>query len=103
MVTPPLTLREQALARLTEALGPPRALSAEPDMAFYRWILSRSDGMSLYLTLNSPELTDIAHLLLSDPRQAVEPVVSLTIRTIPEVDAAIERIIRQWRAPASAP
>ena len=72
-------------------------LPAGEGMAFYRWVLPRRQGLSVYLTLDSPERTDIAHLLVSDPRQQVEPVASITMRTLAEVDAAIETIERQWK------
>lgn len=92
-------LRGCALARLTAAFGPPRVIQAGEGMAFYRWLLRRPEGMTIYLTLDSPERRDIVHLLLSDPRQEVEPVIALTIRTMAEVEVAIDKIEKQWKGP----
>lgn len=97
MTTTGRSFRDEALAQLAHAFGPPRVIPTEPGLAFYRWILDRPCGLSVYLTLNCPESAQIAHLILSDPKQGADPVVSITIRTMPQVSAAIERIIRQWR------
>lgn len=52
----------------------------------------------MHITLDSPELPQIAHLIVSDPRSGpVDPVVSLTMRTLPEVEAVIQRLLEQWR------
>lgn len=88
-----------AVERLTQAFGSPRVIPAEPGMAFYRWILGRPGGMSLYLTLSCPERTDFVHLLLSDPREAAEPVISIPVRDMTGLAHAIERVTAQWRRP----
>jgi hypothetical protein len=88
------------VARLTAAFGLPREIPAGEGMLFYRWLLRRADGDSIYLTVDSPERTDIAHVLVSDPRQEIDPVASLTIRTMPEVEATIEKITAQWKGGA---
>jgi hypothetical protein len=92
-----LSFRDRALALLDDAFGRPRVIPVDEGLAFYRWILQRPRGMSIYLTLDSPERPDIAHLLVSDPKQVLEPVASITMRTEEEVRIAIELIRKQWK------
>jgi hypothetical protein len=92
-----ITFRDQALARLREALGEPEVLVATPGN-MYRWILKRSDGLHVYVTLDSPEMLHFAHLIISDPKaKLVDPVISVTMHTLAEVDVVIERLLAQWK------
>ncbi|HYE03733.1 MAG TPA: hypothetical protein VD963_10930 [Phycisphaerales bacterium] len=94
------TFRGWALRRLTEEFGEPKVLKVERD-ALYRWVLHRAHGLSVYLTLDSPELPDMAHLLISDPSsQAIEPIASRSMRTKEELEAVIKLIHRQWNGTA---
>ena len=89
--------RQQALERLMGALGEPEVIKVSGG-EMYRWVLKRPHNLHMYLTLDSPELPDIAHLIVSDPRsRAADPVVSLTMRTLPEVDAVVKKVIEQWK------
>lgn len=89
--------REQALARLTAAFGKPTVVQvAEGEI--YRWVLARPFGVDLHVTLDSPEFPDLAHLIVSDPKAGpLDPIASLTMRTLPEVDAVVERLLLQWK------
>lgn len=95
--------RERALDRLIAAFGDPERIPAEAGI-LYRWVLRRPHGLDLYITLDSPEMPEIAHLIVSDPRSGVvDPVVSLTMRTLPEVDAVVEKLRQQWQRGMESP
>ena len=88
--------RQRALGRLVAAFGDPEVLRSEAG-ALYRWVLRRAHRMDMYITLDSPEMPDMAHLIVSDPKAGgAEPVASLTMRTIEEVDAVIGKLREQW-------
>jgi hypothetical protein len=93
-----LPFRDRALTVLKEVLGEPERLPATGGV-LYRWILERSNGLSMYVTLDSPEMPELAHLIISDPQstQNVEPVVSKTMRTIEEVEAIAQELVKQWK------
>lgn len=95
MTNPASEFSDLVLARLTQSFGPPRVIPPCGNGAFYRWILQRPRGNSIYLTLNFPERVDIAYVLISDPALSIEPVIILTLHTLSQVEAAIERINRQ--------
>jgi hypothetical protein len=93
--------RMLALERITAAFGEPREIPVERG-SLYRWVLERPHGLSIYLTLDSPEMPDLAHILVSDPSsKAIDPISSVVMRSIAEVDSAIERVKRQWNAGAA--
>jgi hypothetical protein len=90
------SFRDVARDLLIEAFGEPRVMRAE-EGALYRWVLKRERGLSLYVTLDSPEMPWIAHLLISDPEaEMVDPIATVTMRTVEEIRATIEAIRRQW-------
>jgi hypothetical protein len=94
---PGRAFRERALERLVAKLGPPEVVPVTPG-ALYRWILRRPHGLDMYITLDSPEIPDLAHLIVSDPRSgAADPVASITMHTLAEVDAVIDRVLAQWK------
>jgi hypothetical protein len=97
METPCSTFREQALAWLTSALGSPMVVPMGNGASVYRWILARPRGQSVYVTLNSPGLPGVAQLLISDPRQKPEPLTSLTLRSLTDLDREVARVLRQWK------
>jgi hypothetical protein len=94
----PLTFREQALRRFVAAFGPPREVPVQGG-SVYRRVLERPRSLSVYVTLNSPEMTGLAHVLVSDPRcKAGDPLASVVLRTLEEVEALVERVRRQWQS-----
>lgn len=90
------TFRERACRQFAAAFGPPTALPTEAG-DLYRWVLKRPGGRQpVYVTLDSPEMTHIAHVLVSDPQSTqLDPVSSLVMRTEAEVASAIARIKAQ--------
>ena len=91
------SFRDVALEHLSEAFGDPRGMRAEVG-ALYRWVLKREQGLSLYVTLDSPEMPWIAHLLISDPGdKSVDPIATITMRTLGELRMTIDLIRRQWK------
>ena len=92
----PLALRQVALARLSEAFGQPCDIPVGGGESIYRWLYLRAPDRSIYVTLNCPEAESVAHIVVSDPSHATEPVTSLTLHTAQEVDDAITEIERRW-------
>lgn len=87
--------RERARRQFESTFGPPQVLPTEVG-SLYRWVLKRPSGKSLYITLDSPEMTHIAHVLVSDPLSTqLDPISSLVMRTDAEVESAIARIKEQ--------
>jgi hypothetical protein len=83
-----------------------RAALGEPEVSrvtageLYRWTLRRLYDLNLYVTLDSPEHRNLAHIMVSDgPGHQREPIENFTIYTHEELDRLIERIVRQWREP----
>ena len=93
-----LPFREQAFLSLKQFLGEPEILPATGGF-LYRWLLERPNGLSMYVTLDSPELPEVAHLIISDPqsKQAVDPVLSKTMRTLEEVEVVALELLKQWK------
>lgn len=91
------TFRDRALDRMRAKLGEPRPIPTGEGRFFYRWILERPHGLSIYVTLDSPEIQHLAHLLVSDPRAAVNPIQTITMRTFEEVDEAVKAVLAQWQ------
>jgi hypothetical protein len=91
------SFRDQALERLTAALGPPEAIRVQGGL-MYRWVRRRKHGLDMYITLDSPEMPSLAHLIVSDPLgMTVDPVVSITMRTIAEVERVAHQLLEQAR------
>jgi hypothetical protein len=94
--------REQVVAKFHAALGEPE-ISCVRSGRLYRWSLARPNDLTMYVTINSPERADIAHVMISDgSAHQWEPIVTLTIQTHAEVDSLLGRIARQWKSPRSS-
>ena len=94
--------REQACEEFKKAFGQPEVIEVTGG-EIYRWILKRKHGNHVFVTIDSPELPDIAHIMISDPSsRSVEPVANMTLRTLEEIKQIIERIRAQWQAPDTA-
>ncbi len=94
-----IPLREQARKECRKAFGEPQVLkvrSGEID----RWTLTRPGGGDMYVTLDAPELPDLVHVMVSDPTSTtVDPICSVVMRTIEEVQKTIKIIQDQWNDP----
>ena len=91
------SFRDRALERLKAVLGDPESIPVQGG-TMYRWVLRRPHGLDVYVTLDSPEMPALAHLIVSDPLgMAVDPVVSITMRTIEEVDRVATKLREQWQ------
>lgn len=89
------TFRERARRQFETAFGVPAVLATEAG-SLYRWVLTRAPRSSLYVTLDSPEMTHLAHVLVSDPLSTqLDPVSSVVMRTDAEVASAVARIRAQ--------
>ena len=94
--------RDQARDAFIEEFGEPEYISVTGG-EIYRWILNRRDASDLFITIDSPEMPDLCHIMISDPAStAVEPVSSMTLRTLNEIHSVIERVRNQWHHPASS-
>jgi hypothetical protein len=87
---PSQTLRGFAVEQLTTAFGEPERLQTVYGL-LYRWRLKSSDESTIRLTLDSPEFTNVAHLLISDPG-AVIRLAAETCRTEGELLEVIAQI-----------
>jgi hypothetical protein len=94
----PEHFRAETVKKLKAAFGQPE-VSKVASGEIYRWTLKRGvNEISMFITLDSPEFTDMAHIMISDgSAYQIEPVVAVTVRTQAEVDALIERIFKQLR------
>lgn len=88
------SFREQAKELMAAAFGDPQVMKAESGN-LYRWVMPRRDGLNVhvYVTMDSPEMPDIAHVMVSEPSSsAVTPLTTTVMRTLEEVKALIKRI-----------
>jgi hypothetical protein len=94
----PKVFREQVIDLFYEAFGEAE-VSVIKAGKLYRWSLPRGPySIGMFITIDSPEYTDIAHIMISDAdSHQVEPVVAVTVRTLAEAKAVIDRIIAQWK------
>jgi hypothetical protein len=93
--------REVARQILVGAFGEPTAVPVDSGR-LYRWVLERPYGLSVYVTLDSPEMPDLGHVMISDPAStAVDPIASMTVRTATEVESLVDRIRLQWKGAES--
>ncbi|HYE61354.1 MAG TPA: hypothetical protein VD997_05105 [Phycisphaerales bacterium] len=79
---PPRSFREKGLDYFTQALGPPTEIPVD-NGTIYRWKLPRkgTHDVNVYITIDAPELPDIAHIMISDPAKgADEPIKGFTVR-----------------------
>ncbi len=96
----PKTLREQVIEKFIAAFGEPEVASFTPGK-IYRWFLRRDSpyAMAMYLTIDSPEFPDMAHVLISDgAAHQAEPLTTASMYTLADADLLIERLIRQWKS-----
>lgn len=91
--------REWAARQLRSALGEPEVLAtAAGDV--YRWTLRRDGREPMYVTLNSPELPELAHVIYTDPEMLrSDPIISRITRTEPEFLVALHDIRERWVQP----
>jgi hypothetical protein len=86
------SFREWTRRRLSAALGRPLALTTREGM-IHRWTVTRDGHEPVVVTLNSPELAEMAHVLVSDPESVrSEPVRSMCLRTEEDVHRVMEQI-----------
>ncbi|HZW06686.1 MAG TPA: hypothetical protein VFF65_06155, partial [Phycisphaerales bacterium] len=63
----------------------------------YRWTLPRHYDINMYVTMDSPEYKDLAHIMISDgPRFQEKPIVGVIVYTLEDADRLVERIVKQW-------
>jgi hypothetical protein len=94
--------RELAADEVRQAFGDPEVIPVKGGQ-LYRWVLKRQHGSHVFVTIDSPEIPTICHIMISDPSsKAVEPVTNMTLRTLDEVRMVIERIRDQWQTPESS-
>ncbi|HYE60438.1 MAG TPA: hypothetical protein VD997_00455 [Phycisphaerales bacterium] len=94
---PPGSFREKATEYFIRELGEPVHIQVKEGTIF-RWTIRRRDNMDLaiYITLDSPEMPDIAHVMISDPGCIdAEPIKSYTLRTEDEFAMALGEIRRR--------
>jgi hypothetical protein len=90
------SFRDKAAAFFLRALGEPTRISVESG-TIYRWVIPRKGGhdVNVYITLDSPELPDYAHIMISDPAaKDDQPVKSLMMRREEEFDRVLAEIRR---------
>ena len=103
MTSHPKTLREQVFDMMRTAFGEPEVAPVESGN-LYRWTLRRQFDLNIYITMDSPEHSDLAHILVSDSTQYQSaPVVSTVVYSVEEAHALIKRILEQWRRPRADP
>jgi hypothetical protein len=90
------TFREMAAEFFIDALGEPHEIRVEAGV-IYRWVIRRPGNLdvAIYVTLDSPELANYAHLLVSDPAcGGNDPVQDVMMRTEADFGPALELIRR---------
>lgn len=91
------TIRQQIYERVRQALGEPEISRVESG-ELYRWTLKRAYDVTMYITMDSPEHPNLAHIMISDSEKyQPKPVVSHLLYSIQEADQLIERIRKQWQ------
>jgi hypothetical protein len=90
------TFRQLAVARLTDEFGPPRVIAVGAGEPVYRWMMEPRDACSIYVTLNCSDHSCVAHIVVSDPANPNESVVSLTMCTAEEMDGVIGTLRQRW-------
>lgn len=94
----PHSMRAKALVRLTGALGDYSETPIKGG-SLYRWTISRPDGSKLYITLDSPELPNLAHIIISDPSSGAHKPIDAYSATDDEELGAIVDYVRRITAP----
>jgi hypothetical protein len=98
------TFREQVIDKFIAAFGEPEVAKFTPGK-IYRWCLLRGPyAMSMFITIDSPEFPDMAHVLISDGAlHQAEPLVTASVYTLADADLLIERIRKQWQSVGGPP
>ena len=95
---PNAPFRERAPAFFTKALGKPQEVPVESGL-LYRWAIARhgSTSLSVYITLDSPEMPDYGHIMISDPSCGPdnEPIKSFIMRTEADFERVLAMIQKQ--------
>jgi hypothetical protein len=93
------TFRQQVIDKFIAAFGEPEVAVFTPGK-IYRWCLLRGPhAMSMFITIDSPEFPEMAHVLISDGAwHQAEPLVAASVHTLADADLLIERIRKQWRS-----
>jgi hypothetical protein len=93
----PRPFREEALDLLQQAFGRPASIPS-PEGSIYRWKLERPGlpHVAVYVTLDSPEQPDLAHIMISQPGHP-DPITSIVMKTTAEVEAAIKLVMARMQ------
>ena len=88
------SFREKAISYFYKALGQPEEIPVSNGKLF-RWRLPRvgENDVMIYITINSPELPNIAHIMVTDPAEdADEPIKNFVLRDLSALDAVLAYI-----------
>jgi hypothetical protein len=98
------TFREQVIDKFIAAFGEPEVGEFTPGK-IYRWCLLRGPyAMSMFITIDSPEFPEMAHVLISDgAAHQAEPLAAVSVYTLPDADLLIQRITKQWKSVGKPP
>jgi hypothetical protein len=91
---PSKSFREKGLDYFTRALGEPSHIPVQ-NGTIYRWALPRKgrNNVHIYITIDAPELPNMAHIMVSDPAQDVDgPLKNFTIRDVAEFEDVVAYI-----------
>lgn len=97
------SFRDQVIKLFTEKLGEAEQLDSKAGPIF-RWTLQRGPyDVAMFITIDSPEWPDMAHVMISDATNfQADPVISNTLYTIEEAAALLDRIEHQWKQASEA-
>jgi len=93
------TFREKVIEKFLAALGEAE-VSPVQGGNLYRWALQRGPyAITMHVTINSPEHTNLAHIMISDgSAYQIMPIVTITVYSLEEADALLQRIAGQWKS-----
>ena len=94
-----ISFRQKVIDKFIAALGEPETATVSSG-TLYRWVLQRGPyAMSMFITIDSPEFPEMAHVLISDGvAHAGEPLVAVSVYTLDDADVLLKRIIDQWKS-----
>lgn len=91
------SIRHQIFEMLKAALGEPE-VSTVRSGKLYRWTLTRHNDVNMYITMDSPEREDLAHIMISDSeKRQSKPIESTIVYTLDQAEKLIQHILSQWR------
>jgi|GEM_PF-5602459 len=78
---PSKSFREKGLEFFIRELGEPTHIPVQ-NGTIYRWALPRKgrNNINIYITIDAPELPNMAHVMISDPAQETDPLKNFTVR-----------------------